>query len=206
MKLILDLDGTLLDYRTRAWNLFSKLSSAACSQEFYYSKKSRGISNYDILKDIKPSINWEEFQLQWFTQIESPEFLEYDEVFVGVKNWLSEVNSSGNRLFLCTARRNKENLFSQLHKFDLLNIFSDIFITYGESKYNHLSKLLNIENSMDWFISDSPGDIKTGKKLGIKTCSVGTGFRSNETLAKYFAELNIASILNFPTELLSAEI
>jgi phosphoglycolate phosphatase-like HAD superfamily hydrolase len=69
-----------------------------------------------------------------------------------------------------------------------------------------LSKLLKSENSIDWFISDSPGDIEAGKKLGIKTCSVGTGFRSNETLAKYFAELNIDSILNFPTELLSAKI
>lgn len=198
MKIILDLDGTLIDYRERAWNLFLHLTSGACTRDFYFNQKSLGISNHEILSNIKKNIGRREFDLYWQANIESVEYLEYDEIFTDLREWLHETNNRGISLYLCTARRNRENLFLQLEKFKLIDFFTSIIVTYGNEKTNQLSKLLELEGTFDWIVSDSPGDIKTGKKLGLRTCSVGTGFRSNETLAKYLPDLNLASVLNFP--------
>jgi len=200
LKIILDLDGTLIDYRERAWNLFLLLTNRACTRDFYFNQKSLGVSNHEILNNINKNVDWKEFDLHWRAKIESVEYLEYDEIFSNLREWLHEANNRGNSLYLCTARRNRENLFLQLEKFKLIGFFTSIIVTYGNEKTTQLSKLLELEGAFDWIISDSPGDIKTGKKLGLRTCSVGTGFRSNETLAKYLPDLNLASVLNFPYE------
>ena len=198
MKIILDLDGTLIDYRERAWNLFRHLTNGACTRDFYFNQKSLGTSNHVILNNINKNTNWREFDLHWYANIESMEYLEYDEIFSGIREWLDEANNEGIVLYLCTARRNRENLFLQLEKFKLIDFFRSVIVTYGNNKTTHLSKLLELEGTVDWMVSDSPDDIKTGKKLGLRTCSVGTGFCSNETLAKYLPDLNLASILKFP--------
>ena len=198
MKIILDLDGTIIDYRERAWNLFLDLTNGACARDFYFNKKSLGVSNHEILNNINKNVDWREFDLHWQAKIESVEYLEYDEIFGGLREWLHEANNQGNSLYLCTARRNRENLFAQLEKFKLIDFFTSIIATDGNEKTTQLSKLLELEGIFDWIVSDSPGDIKTGKILGLRTCSVGTGFRSNETLAKYLPDLNLASVLKFP--------
>lgn len=198
MNLIIDLDGTLIDYRERAWNLFLTLTRGACTRDFYFNQKSLGVSNHEVLNKINKSVSRREFDLEWQAKIESLEYLEYDQIFGGIHEWLHDANNLGNKLYLCTARRNSENLYSQLEKFKLVDFFTSIIVTYGEEKATQLSSVLGLEGTFDWMISDSPGDIESGKKLGLMTCSVGTGFRSNETLARYLPDLNLASVLKFP--------
>ena len=198
MKIILDLDGTLIDYRERAWKLFLHLTNGACTRDFYFSQKSLGISNHEVLDKINNSVSRREFDLEWQAKIESLEYLEYDQIFGGIREWLQDANNLGNKLYLCTARRNSENLFSQLEKLGLVDFFTSIIVTHGKEKATQLSSLLELEETFDWMISDSPGDIESGNKLGLRTCSVGTGFRSNETLARYLPDLNLASVLKFP--------
>jgi phosphoglycolate phosphatase-like HAD superfamily hydrolase len=206
MKLILDLDVTLLDYRARAWHLFDSLTNGTCSRDFYLLQKSFGVSNFAILETINPRISWSVFDAQWKEKIESFEFLEYDKVFKGVLDWLRLAKANGNLMFLCTARRNEANLLAQLKDLGILDFFTDVIVTFGQEKGNSLSELSKSYGSFDWFISDSPNDILVGQNLGLQTCSVASGFRSLETLKKYSATLNINSILEFDLDLESLKI
>lgn len=198
MNIIVDLDGTLIDYRERAWKLFFRLTNGACTKKFYFHQKSIGRSNHEILHMINKKIELSEFDKLWLENIESSEYLEYDSIIVGLLEWMREAKDKEKQFYLCTARRNKENLFSQLEGFRIIDFLSGVFMSHGNEKTAQFRALMKLEGRIEWIITDSPVDIKSGKKLGLRTCSVGTGFRSNKTLAKYLPDLNISSCLEFP--------
>jgi len=52
-------------------------------------------------------------------------------------------------------------------------------------------------NPDDWFVGDTGHDIIAGKKLGIKTAAVLTGFLSKEKIEEYEPDIILTSVLNF---------
>ena len=148
----MDLDGTLIDYRERACNLFLDLTNRACTREFYFNQKSLGVSNHEILTKISTNAMRKEFNLQWRANIESLDYLKFDEVFNGITNWLQDAYNQGIELYLCTARRDRNNLFLQLKKFQLVEFFTSIIVTYGNEKTKMLSNLLESKGTFDWII------------------------------------------------------
>ncbi|MFA6391650.1 MAG: HAD-IA family hydrolase [Patescibacteria group bacterium] len=73
-----------------------------------------------------------------------------------------------------------------LKKYNLLGHFKEILgAENGTSKVEKISKILAKENpdlERTYFVTDTTGDIKEGKKAGVKTIAVGWGYHFPEDL------------------------
>ena len=74
----------------------------------------------------------------------------------------------------------------------IFSYFKDIFVT--EQKFDKFQILSNSNISFtnkDWIIGDTGNDIDTGKKIGVQTCAVLSGFMSRSSLIGYSPDLMI---------------
>lgn len=182
-KLIIDLDGTLVDDSTRHWNAYKRLIGVEIPKTMYWAKRREGISNLELTRQLFPSHS---FIVDDFKElIESREFLEMDEripTFVTLERL-----SRGFDMILCTVRSNEANCMWQLKKLGLLKYFNKIIVVPHielhdfKSKAPFLVKQLSI-NANDTIIGDTEIDIKTGKVLGMQTVAVTSGIRSKNFL------------------------
>jgi phosphoglycolate phosphatase len=196
MKLIFDLDGTLICSKKRLHELFCDLvGNRELSFNTYWELKFDRNSNQDILRnrfdysDEKVDV----FVADWMSKIESDYYLNMDSPIEGLQNFLQEVGKN-NQLYVCTARQSVSQVTKQLKEFSVLDLFHDIFVT--EQKYSKIELLINsgiVFSSDDWFIGDTGHDINTGKQLGVQTCAVLSGFMSEEVLKTYLPDTIIAN-------------
>ena len=77
MKIILDLDGTILDCSTRMYRLFRRLAPGVdVDQDSYWAEKRKPRSNEDLLRSAGASEQEiAEFTSGWMSLIEADEFL-----------------------------------------------------------------------------------------------------------------------------------
>ncbi len=188
MKIIFDLDGTLICSKKRLYELFCDLTkSRKLSFSEYWGFKFRGYSNQDILKK---EFDYSEEKIKkfitlWMNKIEDSYYLEMDAVIEGLQEFLEKI-SINNQLYICTARQSIAQVNTQLKKLAILEFFEDIFVTEQSSTKAEL--LLNsgmVFSENDWFVGDTGHDIKTGQQLGVKTCAVLSGFMSESALKGY---------------------
>lgn len=200
MKIIFDLDGTLICSKRRLHELFCDLvDSRNLSFNAYWNSKFNGYSNQDILKkefDFSEE-KISQFITSWMNKIEDSYYLSMDTPIESLESFLQKVNKS-NQLYICTARQSLEQVTSQLKKISILEFFEEIFVT--EQKFTK-SELL-VASGMtfskdDWFIGDTGHDINTGKRLGIQTCAVLSGFMPETALKAYLPDLIVANVTNF---------
>ncbi len=188
MKIIFDLDGTLICSKKRLYELFCDLiNSRELSFSDYWEFKFSGCSNQDILKNVfdYPEEKINKFFTLWMDKIEDSYYLEMDTVIEGLQEFLEKV-SINNQLYICTARQSVVQVKAQLKNLAILEFFEDIFVTEQCSTKTEL--LLNsgmVFSENDWFVGDTGHDIKTGQQLGIKTCAVLSGFMSESALKGY---------------------
>ena len=131
--------------------------------------------------------------------IESDHYLYMDSLIDGVANFL-EKNSQEHSLFICTARQSISQVSRQLARLSILNFFQDVFVT--EQKYTKAELLERsniIFNKDDWMFGDTGHDVIAGKKIGIKTCAVLSGFMSEERLKEYGPDIISSNVteINF---------
>lgn len=200
MKLIFDLDGTLICSKARLYNLFCRIVEPTnFSQEDYWSLKFLGYSHADILKK-KYSFSdtqIEKFIYEWMMSIELDQYLIMDTLIEGAEDFLYNI-SLNNTLYLCTARQSYSQTIKQLTRLRIISYFENVFVT--EQKYSKVELLKNssIEfNHSDWIIGDTGHDIITGKELNINTCAVLSGFMSHEKLMNYKPDTIIPDITYF---------
>ena len=200
MKIVFDLDGTLICSKKRLHELFCDLvGSRELSFKSYWDLKFSGNSNQNILKN-QFNYSGEEidiFTKKWMSKIEDDYYLEMDRPIEGLQGFLQEA-SKKNQLYVCTARQSTSQAIKQLKELLVLDLFQDIFVT--EQKYTKLELLLNsgiIFSKKDWSIGDTGHDIGTGKKLGIQTCAVLSGFMSETALKAYSPDLIVNNITSF---------
>ncbi len=200
MKIIFDLDGTIICSKKKLYELFSDLTdSRKLSFSDYWNLKFIRKSNENILKSkFNYSDNEiENFLNNWMKLIEDDKYLEIDTLIDGVKDFLANV-SQNNKLYICSARRSIQQVEKQLKRLAILNFFQDIFVT--EQKYSKKDLLINKKlrlNKRDWIVGDTGDDIITGKELGIKTCAVLSGSLLKNQLASYFPDIVIQDVTNF---------
>lgn len=197
MKIVFDLDGTLICSKKRLHELFCDLvGNRDLSFDSYWQLKFDGNSNQDILKnqfsysDEKVDV----FVANWMKKIEEDYYLEIDSPIEGLHGFLQKI-SEKNELYICTARQSITQVMKQLRNLGILEFFCDVFVT--EQKYSKIELLINggIDfSSDDWFVGDTGHDINTGKQLGVQTCAVLSGFMSESVLKNYLPDLIIKNI------------
>ncbi|MFN3075893.1 MAG: HAD family hydrolase [Alphaproteobacteria bacterium] len=200
MNLIFDLDGTLIDSRSRLYHLFQRLApSSRLSYEEYWELKRNRISNETILKS---HLNYgneaiTNFTSDWMTLIESAEFLEMDVNFPGMRDTLSHLKEHAD-LHVCTDRQSRQPVLDQLDRLNLLPFFSQILVTLQKDRKEDLI-VAHVPNRSrgDWILGDTGRDIQVGKRLGIRTCAVLSGFLSRKSLLDYAPDLILDAVTNF---------
>jgi len=192
MKIIFDLDGTLICSKKRLYELFCDLvGNRDLSFNSYWQLKFDGNSNQDILNNKFNYCDKETdfFITNWMEKIEKDCYLEMDRPIIGVHDFLKNL-SRDNQLYICTARQSKAQAMKQLKALDILGFFCEIFVS--EQKYSKIDLLINSGiafSKQDWFVGDTGHDINTGKQLGIQTCAVLSGFMSEKVLKSYSPDL-----------------
>jgi len=199
LKIFFDLDGTLIDSKERLYRLFQHLIPASSlTFDEYWGLKKNKIDHRKILETKYYCAEQEvvSFNRNWMEKIESPEWLALDKPFKGVTNFL-EAQKKENELYLVTARQFELSVLKQIANFGWINIFTKIFVT--QQKVDKIDSIKNVitTNSNDWFVGDTGKDIETGKKLGIQTAAVLSGFLSRKELMEYEPDLIIDNVIDF---------
>ncbi len=200
MKIIFDLDGTLICSKKRLYDLFcflvddNKLSFSA-----YWDLKFAGHTNKEILVEAFgfSSIQVQVFLEKWMALIETDQYLKLDKVIEGIPRFLLDLKKE-HRIYLCTARQSMAMLAVQLNNLAIADHFEQIFIT--EQRVSKEQLLIDSGlgfGSEDWIVGDTGHDILTGKALGLRTCAVLSGFMSEASLAKYEPDLILPYVHNF---------
>jgi phosphoglycolate phosphatase len=99
-------------------------------------------------------------------------------------------------LNVVTARQFERSTLSQIGSFGWLELFDRIIVTNQlEQKHERIRSNLKIGKT-DWFVGDTGADIESGKKLGIRTAAVLSGFMSRESLQSYNPDLIVNSVVD----------
>jgi phosphoglycolate phosphatase len=199
MKIIFDLDGTLIDSRERLYRLFQHLVPAsALTFDEYWNDKRNKIDHRTILEN-KFAFSEQDialFQKNWMDQVELPEWLSFDKPFKGVTEYLSELRKQ-HELYLVTARQFETSVLMQLADYGWANIFTKIFVTAQKTEKTDLIKNALATGAADWFVGDTGKDIETGKSLGMQTAAVLSGFLNREILMQYEPDLIVDTVIDF---------
>jgi phosphoglycolate phosphatase len=200
MKIIFDLDGTLICSKRRLHELFCFLSgSNKLSFAQYWKLKHSGLTNQQILIDMFEYSKADvlHFVDNWMVLIESDQYLKFDTIDQRIPEFLSEMNKKHD-LYLCTARQSVTQTNKQIRTFSINQYFKQIFVT--EQKFSKEQILINSGldfSDTDWIIGDTGHDILTGKALGLNTCAVLNGFMSELNLLKYMPDLVLTNVADF---------
>lgn len=200
MKIFFDLDGTLIDSKLRMYSLFQELvpKSNLTFVEYWEYKKNK-FSHSMLLNEI---FNLDEneidlFETKWMKLIEVDSSLKFDKPFEGVTEHLIRLKAKGFILYVVTSRQFKEKVYSQLRLFGWENIFHEVLVTEQKNKKEELMKPhLSLCND-NWIIGDTGMDISVGKKLGIKTVAVLSGFQNLAVLSSYKPDYILTNIKEF---------
>lgn len=199
INIIFDLDGTLIDSRTRMFELFRRLVPVS-SLDFsaYWALKRRGDSHRLILeRDFNfNAADIQTFTENWMQGIEAQDLLNLDQAIPHIEQALTRLKDRAH-LYVCTARQSSWSAENQMATLGILKYFEKILVTEQlRSKTKMLEGIPGLGPN-DWLISDSGRDVRTAEELGIKSCAVLTGFESKRLLLSYEPDLILQSAADF---------
>lgn len=188
MKIVFDLDGTLICSKKRLHELFCELvKTRGLSFDEYWNLKFLGNTNQDILKNkFGYSVDEiSEFVDNWMLSVENDKYLAMDSLIPNVVGFLEKV-SKKNELYICTARQSITQVIDQLKTLGIYNFFQKIYVTEQKKTKIELLTDSGIKFSVsDLFVGDTGHDILTGKEFGMTTIAVLSGFMSKAKLQLY---------------------
>lgn len=200
MKLIFDLDGTLIDARLRLHRLFCHLvPEAGLDFDAYWALKRDKQGHAAILAR---QLGWDaeaiaSFEQAWLACIEGPRWLALDQVLPGIPDALARLGTQAE-LWLCTARQFRAPVLLQLQTLGLLRHFQQVLVTgQQESKEALVRRSAPRLDSGDWLIGDTGHDVRTAQALGIRSCAVLSGFLGRKQLLAYVPDLLLDSVADF---------
>jgi len=197
MKIIFDLDGTLICAKKRLHELFLYLlKDKYIDYDSYWNLKLSGNNNTDILRNHfdYSEAKIDMFLISWMNKIESDYYLDMDVIIAGAKNILEKYRED-NELYICTARQSVSQANKQLRNLGLFDFFKEVFVTEHKVNKEEIIKRSGIVLSKDdWIVGDTGHDIITGKKIGVNTCAVLSGFMSEQSLGNYSPDLIIENV------------
>ena len=195
MKIFFDLDGTLVDASDRLYNLFQALvpESTFSKNEYWLLKRNKINHNVILHRDLGYS-NYQviEFQRKWMDQIELPEWIRLDRPFENVTNYLEALKHI-HELYVVTSRQYVDVAVNQLQSYGWSDLFNDILVTRQVVSKSEMIRKFSVV-STDWMVGDTGIDILEGKRSGLLTAGVLTGFLNRERLEEYKPEIIVNTV------------
>jgi phosphoglycolate phosphatase len=199
MNIFFDLDGTLINSHKRLYALFQYLvPSSNLSFDEYWTLKRNKINHKEILtKHFNYSLDeFHKFEQLWLKEIELESWLKLDSPFDGVSEFLNELRKN-NILYLVTARQSKEMVIKQIGTYGWETVFEKILVTEQLLEKHLLIKENVTVSANDWIIGDTGLDVEVGKKLGMQTAAVLSGFLNKEKLSEYKPDIILSNVTSF---------
>lgn len=163
-----DLDGTLIDSRTRHISVLNDVLSSFgvhidTSKLIEY--KSQGKTNVDFLLENGVSNELaKQIQYLWIEHIEDWQYLIEDTLYEDAKVMLQKYNDCD--LILITARNNPSFVYDQLKKLGLFNYFIKVCVVGINNVVDEKSKILS-SYRVKQFVGDTKSDYDAAKKAGV---------------------------------------
>lgn len=190
-RILLDLDGPILDVRPRYHGLYCRLLEALGGRPLDLEPYWRG------KRDRRPEASLaqlaglrgdalDEFSQRRAEHIESDDSLRMDEPWPWALSTLALLSQRAE-LVLVTQRSHRDRLLRQLQRLDLIAPFAAIISGRGDD--SPIAKQAMIEGAgLDTarvlaFVGDTEVDLCSARALGVPAVAVLTGIRSREHLA-----------------------
>jgi len=179
-RVIVDLDGTLLDTRARHHAAYADTVHALGGEPLPLARvwraKRRGVA-WDRL--LEPNVDPDRFLDLWRGRIEADDMLALDRLQPGAMAALQLLARRGRRAVLVTARRRRDALARQLQGLSLAAAFDAVIATGGGPKH---APITDPERVCRW-IGDTEEDIAAARALGVPVTAVTNGIRCASRLA-----------------------
>ena len=189
MRLILDLDETLLDTLERQYCLLNALAEPhghRIRKELYLKLKNQSLSNTEILTRIglRPLII-KKIHAEYIELVESKEYLKLDSLILDYR--LLKGLSEKHELHLCSMRSNPENSIEQLKLLGLQKLFKSIsWVSHAEivGKVQSVAQIQERYGTVDYYIGDSEVDriAADENKISFLRCDRGIDDMNSEKL------------------------
>lgn len=181
--LIFDFDGVIAD----SFNYFyPMIRDGMASVGISISKKEyRNLFLGNVNQEFKNFINNDE-KYQKFSDYRVAHYSDYykPSIFPGAEKFLKKIKENNCKTAVCSAGR-KKTVLKTLTINKIKNCFDMILATDEYTKENIIKDVIDkLESRPEEtiMITDTVGDIKIAKKLGLKNIAVTWGFHSKKTL------------------------
>lgn len=206
-KIILDLDGPLLDGKNRHFQCYSDIlienGFTPLVSEEYWGMKRRRLNRHLQLAASQADGIYEQFLQSWLQRIEEKNYLALDRLQPGVLEKLQEWKSRDIELILVTLRNNQKNLREQLGSLGLLQLLDKVVAvgTEGGEAGKAEAARPYVERSQPTavlWVGDTETDIYAARRLEVWVCAVACGLRTEEYLASLNPDFLVSdlSVLN----------
>lgn len=205
---IFDLDQTLIDTLPRFYRVFNKTLKIYGLSEVDWGIFIDRYKRDDLDALISPPVLVEDF---WdtFLRIYDEEHFEDDKIIDGAVKCLSFLKNAGIKVVVVTGRKSsRERVWENLRHHGLDCYVDEVYT--AENLKNHefrfSKKELIIEIMGKYgvspseviFVGDYKYDMMSGRKAGVFTIGVLTGYESRETLLEYGADVVVESVASIP--------
>lgn len=181
-----DLDGTILDSRERHRIVLDKIlekNNVKINTQDLIHFKRMGKNNIEYLTskgiEYKMALC---IQQEWIKNIEEPEFLKFDKLYIDTNSILQEYLIDYD-LVLITARSNKEACRAQLQNLGINNFFKKIYIVEPCKKTPELKAEILKKEKAILMIGDTEVDKLASELANVQFKPVFHGFRNKEYIA-----------------------
>ncbi len=179
--IIFDFDGVIADSFS---NFYPMIRDSMASVRISISEKQyRTLFLGNVHQEFKNFINNDE-KYKKFSDYRTAHYSDYYEslIFPNAANFLKNIKMQGHKMAICSSGK-KETVLKTLKINRLDNIFDIILATSEYTKEIMIKKAMaKFKLNEAIFVTDTVGDIKTAKEVGLKTIAVTWGFHSAKML------------------------
>lgn len=181
--LIFDFDGVIAD---TFGVYYPMIRDGMASVEVSISEKEyRDLFLENVHQGFKNFIN-DNAKYEKFVDYRARHYADYytSDIFQGAADFLKKIKKNKYKMAICSSGR-KEVVLKTLNINKIKNCFDMILATNEYTKENMIKKILNKIKSKPKetvMITDTVGDIKIAKRMGLKNIAVTWGFHSKKTL------------------------
>jgi phosphoglycolate phosphatase len=190
MKIIFDLDGTIIDVSERHYQAYKRVVGVMGGQSLekatYWQLKKSQTTWPDILTRSRVT-DTADFLNRFVALVEAPELFKLDVVFENALPVLKTLHDGDHELYLVSLRRHDERLKDELDELGLTTFFTKIISDHTDGEGHHLKTeiikdLVGTDEAI--VIGDTEADVLAAQRLGLRSVAVCSGIRSKDILEK----------------------
>lgn len=198
-NIFFDLDGTIVNSQGRLYQIFCELcpENKFSYDEYWEIKRTRVtqkefLQKYFAYSDDKIA----DFHKKYLAKVEENKYINTDFKVKGIEAVLRKL-CQRNCLYVVTNRQNTDKTIAQIDALGWNGLFKKVLVTNQKTTKAELIESEVGVSAEDIFISDSGEDIKTAKKLGIKSVAVTWGILNRDILAAYQPDMIFDEVDDF---------